>query len=198
MQRRTLLELTGTLAALGVAGCTGDPDGNGAGTGDTPGASDGGTPTDEPTATPTETPTDTPTRTPTETPTETPTPTPTETPAGPTVQAASLSITDTVAGQQVDAADVTFGDNSVAVTGTIWGADGCKTARLGSAEYDPGADTLRVAVVTTDREDASGVCTQAIVEIEYSVRVTFAGDPPGSVAVTHDGREVASSTRADG
>jgi len=127
----------------------------------------------------------------TSSPTSTPTPTP------PAIEEATLSVRDIASGQEVDEATVTAEDGAVVVTGTIWGSDGCKTASLDAAEYDAGADTLSVAIATRDREDAGDACTDALVEIDYRVRVTFSGGLPGTVAVTHDGRAVTTAATED-
>ena len=125
--------------------------------------------------------------------TASPTPTPTpDTPAGSVVEAATLTVEGVDSGQQ---ADVSFGSDVVVVEGIIWGENGCKTAALDAAEYDPETDTLRVAVGTTDREDAGEVCTETIVEIDYRARVTVSDGPPGTVEVSHGGRAVTSADR---
>lgn len=120
----------------------------------------------------------------------------TPTPTPPAIEEATLSTRDIVSGQEVDEATVTVEDDAVVVTGTIWGSDGCKTATLDAAEYDVGADTLSVAIATRDRGDAGDACTEALVEIDYRVRVTFSGGLPGTVAVTHDGRAVTTAATA--
>ena len=128
--------------------------------------------------------------------TASPTPTPTpDTPAGSVVEAATLTVEGVDSGQQADDADVSFGSDAVVVEGIIWGENGCKTAALDAAEYDPETDTLRVAVGTTDREDAGEVCTETIVEIDYRARVTVSDGPPGTVEVSHGGRAVTSADR---
>jgi len=166
VHRRSLLRRTATLAALSVVGCTG-PGGDGAGT-RTPGSP---TPTDTPMAT--------------------------DTPGGETpsrrVLAASLTVLEVRNGRETDRVTVTVDTDppTVALRGTVRGSDGCKTATLDGAAYVAGADTLTVAVVTTDRQDiADTACTEAIVEIDYEATVELAGGLPGSVAVTHDGRPV--------
>jgi len=105
----------------------------------------------------------------------------------------SLSVTNVTSTQRKTTADATFDEdeNKVFVTGTIEGSDGCKTATLASADYDPSADSLTVDVETVDREDA-GTCTQALVYIDYEVTVTFEGGVPKSITVQHDGRGVMS------
>lgn len=122
--------------------------------------------------------------------TPSPTPTLTETPERPAIETATLTVQDITGGQQVDEATVSLEGGAVVVDGTVWGSDGCKTAVLETADYEVGSETLRVAVATADREDAGDVCTEAIVEIDYRLRVAFSGGFPGTVAVTHDGRAV--------
>jgi len=104
----------------------------------------------------------------------------------PTVTDTSFEVTGRESGTQVDEATIQFDAETVRVDGTIWGSDGCKTAALDSANYDSEADELTVAVVTTDREDADGACTQAIVEVGYRAEIRFTGGYPGTVVVTHD------------
>ncbi|WP_225307837.1 hypothetical protein [Haloarcula sp. CBA1129] len=81
---------------------------------------------------------------------------------------------------------MTFDGNQVVVEGTIWGADGCKTADLTEAAYDSGSDELRISVGTKEQTDAGDMCTQAIMEIDYRATVTFANGLPGTVSVSHD------------
>ncbi len=119
----------------------------------------------------------------------------------------SFTVTATGSGTERHDATVDFDTDAteVVVTGTIPGANGCKTAELGEVTYDEQADHLSVTVRTVDKPD-SDVCTQAIVEIDYEARFTFAESLPSQVAVTHDGsdgrRDVASaghgSARAGG
>jgi hypothetical protein len=113
----------------------------------------------------------------------------TPSPPEPAVEEASLTVTDSTSGGRTDAAEVSVGADTIVVDGTIWGEDGCETAALDAAEYDPDRDALRVAVVTTDREGPD-MCTQAIVEVEYSVRVRISGRAPETVEVRHDDRGV--------
>ncbi|WP_424001035.1 hypothetical protein ACOZ4I_15270 [Haloarcula salina] len=105
---------------------------------------------------------------------------------GPTVTDTQFTVTGRASGTQVSDATISFEDERIVVEGTIWGANGCKTAELVDAAYDGDADELTVAVAVTDREGAGGGCTQAIVEIDYRAVVTVDGGLPGSVTVTHD------------
>jgi hypothetical protein len=126
-----------------------------------------------------------------------PSPSPTPTPGEPTVGETSFTVTGAESGTMTSEATVRFDAEAgrVVVGGTIPGSDSCKTAQLGSVEYDAGADRLSVGVETTRREGTEdAVCTQAIVEIDYEAEVAFSGGLPGTVVVTHDGREVASGS----
>ncbi|GGN98725.1 MULTISPECIES: hypothetical protein [Haloarcula] len=104
----------------------------------------------------------------------------------PRVTGTEFTVTRRESGTQVSEASVTFGTDAVTVDGTIWGANGCKTAALAGADYDAAADELTVAVETGARDDAGDACTQAIVEIDYEAMVQFEGGLPGRVVVTHD------------
>jgi hypothetical protein len=129
-----------------------------------------------------------------------PSPTPTETREQSTVAEATLTVREIADGHTIDQATVSVQADgpAIVVEGIIWGSDGCKTATLETVEYDAGRDTLRVAVTTTDREDAGDVCTETVVEIDYRVRVALTGALPGTVAVTHDGRAVTTADPKDG
>ena len=115
---------------------------------------------------------------------ETPTTDPDE---QPTVTATDFSVDRRSSGTQVDDATVAFGESTVTVAGTIWGPDGCATAELLDATYDPDATTLTDVVGTTAEAGSEDeMCTQAIVEIEYTAAVTFESELPGTVSVIHD------------
>jgi hypothetical protein len=82
-------------------------------------------------------------------------------------------------------------ENTVVVTGTITGHNGCMTAALGSASYDPETDELSVGVVTTRREGTENqFCTQEVVALGYEATFTFEGGIPHSASVSHDGEGV--------
>lgn len=173
MDRRTLLRQTGAIALIALAGCTSNPGGDSPDESATP---DDGTDASE---------------------------TPTDgsgdadgngdVPAG-----ATFEVTDVASGTQVDSAAVAFdGDaGTVRVDGTIWGADGCKTAVLDSVARDDASGQVTVSIATTDREGtADRACTQAIVEITYEAVVPVEGELPASVTVRHDGRVVTETSR---
>ncbi len=91
-------------------------------------------------------------------------------------------------------ADITFDEeaNAVSVTGTIVGSDGCQTAALDSATYDPDETHLAVAVVTEPHEDAEEMyCTQQLKPIGYEATFSFEGGIPDRASVSHDGTGVA-------
>jgi len=111
------------------------------------------------------------------------TPTPTETP---TMTDTTFTVQQVESGTEVDEATVSFEEGTVTVEGTIWGADGCTTAELASADYDPDSGELTVDVATVREEPTGDVaCTQAIVEIDYEATATFENGLPDTVVVTH-------------
>lgn len=121
--------------------------------------------------------------------------TPTDTPS---VAGTDFTVTNAQPGNEVNEASVSFEDDAVVVTGTIAGADSCKTAHLKEAELSDGS--LAVTVATKDRPDAGDVCSQVITEISYEATVTIEGPLPAGVTVVHESmgetREVASAERA--
>lgn len=104
----------------------------------------------------------------------------------PVLETTEFSVDGRSGGSQRDEATVRFDGQRVVVEGVIWGSDGCKTATLLDSAYDRATDTHTVTVGTTDREDAGEMCTQALVEIEYTATATFEGGLPGRVVVRHD------------
>ena len=126
-----------------------------------------------------------PTESPTPTPTETPTPTRTPTPDAPTVVDRSFEVTGRECGTGERGARTTLDAPKVRVEGTAVGSNGCETARLGEATYDPETDTLAV-VVEVYEQDGADACTQCLTDIDYRLTVRFAGGAPGSVRVVHD------------
>jgi len=126
---------------------------------------------------------DVPNATATGTATGTATPTP---PPDPTLTDSTFTVVGSESGTRTDSASVSGDGGDVVVEGTIWGADGCRTARLPTVNYSSAADELTVPVETAERADAGDACTQAIVEIEYRATVAFENGPPSTVVVTHD------------
>jgi hypothetical protein len=106
----------------------------------------------------------------------------------------SFEVLENTCGTETDRAVVAFGDRTVTVRGTISGANTCYTATLESARYDGGSDTLSVAVEAIE-QSPDRVCGQCIVEIDYETQVTFEGELPGRVRVSHDGERVTAQTR---
>lgn len=166
MKRRTALRLAaaGLAGTVGLAGCVSDD-------GSAPGGSDSAT------------------RSPTATPTRTPTPTPTATHAAPTVVDRSFQVTGSGCGTGEGGASLDLDAPRVVIEGTATAPNGCATARLTDATYDPGTDTLTVVVEVYEPDDA-GVCTQCLTDIDYRLTVRFEGDIPGAVRVRHDDRIV--------
>ncbi|MHB9287010.1 hypothetical protein ACKVMT_08210 [Halobacteriales archaeon Cl-PHB] len=164
MQRRTLLRRAGAVGALVLAGCTGQ-----AGDGPEGGETD---------------------------PTPSPTPSPSPTATGPMLDSKTFEIVDTGPASEDDrSANVTFetDSQSVIVTGTIIGANGCTTARLGAVEFDREASEVSVDVVTKRKDGTEDkACTQALVGIDYTVTLQFDGGIPDSASVFHDGQGVMS------
>ncbi|WP_277542662.1 hypothetical protein [Haloarcula laminariae] len=113
------------------------------------------------------------------------TPSPTPTP-NTTLSDFTFSVSGIESGIQTDSATVSADDGNVVVEGTIWGADGCRTAELPSVNYDGTTDGLTVPVETTERADAGDGCTQATVEIAYTATISFKNGLPDTVVVTHD------------
>jgi hypothetical protein len=107
----------------------------------------------------------------------------------------SFAVTGVENGQQRNAAAVSFDPDAdrVTVTGTIWGASGCATARLAGASYDRETDRL---VVTVDTATEGEACTDAIVEVGYEGTFGFSNGLPGEVAVRH--RDTGVTTAAYG
>ena len=115
----------------------------------------------------------------------------TTTPAEPpTLVSTSFDLGENSAEGVTEAVDARFDTetNTVVVTGTILGKNGCMTAKLGDVEYDAAADSLSVNVVTTRREGTKGdVCTQESLPLPYEARFGFEGGLPTTVEVSHDG-----------
>jgi len=115
--------------------------------------------------------------------TATDTPTPMPTPA-PTLTGSGFQVDSPQSGTQADSATATVDGTDVVVDGRIQGDNGCYTGELDSVNYD--GDRLTVAVRAVDDSDPDEMCTDAIVEIDYTATVEFANGPPATVVVTHD------------
>lgn len=87
-------------------------------------------------------------------------------------------------------ADAAFNEDegTIVATGTVIGNDGCATARLAEAYVEDGALNVDVETVDTGGE----MCTQALVAIEYRATLTFDGEIPNEISVSHDGEGVMS------
>ena len=170
MKRRTALRLTaaGFAGLTGLAGCLSADDRT------PPGGTDTVTPTESPTPAPTTSPE----------PASEATATPTATSGTPRIADRSFRVTGRTCGRAESGAHVTFDTPRVVVEGTATGSNGCATARLGEATYDPGSDTLNVVVKVYQPDDARA-CTQCLTDIDYRLRVRFEGGTPGSVRVVH-------------
>jgi len=196
MKRRTLLQALPAAGTLALTGCVSD------GTDDASTETDGqadtpeSTAADDPADTQSDPPEDTVTEsddgsvTPSDTSTESPTETPEDgsstTPDG--VADESLTVTDSGCGdgEQIDDASVAFDEanETVTVTGTVWGNDACYTAVLSGVSLDGGS--LTVVVGSESDADADEVCAECISEIGYEVTVTLDGGLPDEVAVVHE------------
>jgi hypothetical protein len=167
VKRRTALRLAAAGLA-GLAGCVSDGDGS------APGGTDAATESPTPTST------------------GSPTPTATPTPSTPAIVDRSFEVTGRECGAGEAGATPTLDAPRLAVEGTAVGSNGCETARLGEATYDPGTDTLTVVVEVYEPDDADA-CTQCLTDIDYRLTVRFEGGTPGSVRVVH-GSEVVAET----
>jgi len=167
VKRRTALRLAG-VGLAGLAGCLSGGDGS------APGGTGTAVHAESPTASPSESPTATPTGT----------SSPTPTPHTPRIVDRSFEVTDRECGTGEEGADVTLDAPRIDVDGTAAGSNGCETARLGEASYDPDADTLTVVVEVYQPDDADA-CTQCLTDIDYRLGVRFEGGTPGNVKVVH-------------
>jgi hypothetical protein len=77
-------------------------------------------------------------------------------------------------------------DRSIVVTGTVIGSDGCATARLAEAAVEDGALEVDIETVDTGGE----MCTQQLVAIRYTATLSFDGEIPNEVSVSHDGESI--------
>lgn len=111
-----------------------------------------------------------------------PTPSPTRSPTP--IGDPTFSVTNRSCGSGATAATVSFGDDAVNVDGTIGGRDSCDTALLDGVEWSDDTLTIRVKVAR-EKTTETRACAQCLTDIEYSVSVPLAGQPPSSVKVIH-------------
>lgn len=83
-------------------------------------------------------------------------------------------------------------EGSITLTGTVIGNNGCATARLAEARVEEGVLNANVETVN----DGGEVCTQALVALGYEATLSFDGEIPNEVSVSHDGTGVMSGAYA--
>ncbi|MXR21618.1 hypothetical protein [Halobacterium bonnevillei] len=108
----------------------------------------------------------------------------------PSYEDTSFEVTDAGCGGPAEAAAVSFDESheSVAVSGTTSGPNGCYLARVADATYDASGDEFRLVVEAYDDADPDEGCTQCITEIDYEATASFDGGLPGRVVVVHRSR----------
>ena len=80
---------------------------------------------------------------------------------------------------------------TVSVTDTISGDDTCHTARLADLRLGAGGEELTLAVESyVPAENEGTACSQCLVAIDYELTVTTTGARPAMVVVVHDGERV--------
>lgn len=84
-----------------------------------------------------------------------------------------------------DEAEVSFGDESVTVEGTISAPTPCHEAAVQAAEYGEADDEFRVTMTTREAE-TDEMCAQVVTGIEYALEATFDGGTPTHVTVRHE------------
>ncbi|MEF8840897.1 MAG: hypothetical protein V5A62_04635 [Haloarculaceae archaeon] len=166
MKRRTVIRLAAASLA-GLAGCVSAGDGSAPGSTETPVPAESSTPPS----------------------TEPPTSSPTPTPDPPRIVDRSFEVIGRECGTGEGGAHTTLDASWVVIEATAVGSNGCATARLGEASYDPEADTLSAVVEVYQPDDATA-CTQCLTDIDYRASVGFEGGTPGSVRVVHDSEVV--------
>lgn len=93
--------------------------------------------------------------------------------------------TDGAADEAKDRAEISFGDGTVTVEGTITAPTPQYEAAVKDAEYSEADDEFRVTVTTREKDD-DRVSTQPITGIEYTLDASFDGGTPINVAVIHE------------
>lgn len=131
------------------------------------------------------------------TPTDDSTPSPTETPDAPRLVDRSFEVERVECGNDYGGHDVTQSDGVVTVEGTLDGSNGCYTAELVAAAYDPDEDELSVEVESVDDSEDGEACTTCIVEIDYVAEFTFENGEPSSVRVEQRGVSTGSSSASE-
>lgn len=118
----------------------------------------------------------------------------------PSYEDTTFEVTDAGCGGPAEEAAVSFdeSDESVAVSGTTSGPNGCYLARVADASYDASGDEFRLVVAAYDDADPDEGCTECITEIDYEATASFDGGLPGRVVVVHrsrgEEREVANAS----
>lgn len=116
----------------------------------------------------------------------------------PSLGESSLRVTDAGCGSQdAGGAEVSFDEQSIVVTGTVVGNNGCYRARLADVSYESSSDTCRVVVEAYDASDPDEMCTQCITTIDYEASVAFDGGLPETVDVVHDDMSGRSTVATD-
>jgi hypothetical protein len=82
-------------------------------------------------------------------------------------------------------ATVALDSDPVSVAGCVVGKNGCTRPRLVSVDRDGDAGGATVVVAAVEERADDEVCTEALVNLGYEVRIDY-DDPPTSVTVVHD------------
>jgi hypothetical protein len=72
------------------------------------------------------------------------------------------------------------------ITGTVRGNNGCAVARLAEAYVEDGRLVVDVETVSNGGE----MCTQQLVAIRYTATISFEGEIPNEISVSHDGESI--------
>lgn len=120
--------------------------------------------------------------------TESNTETTTTTDADTMIRDTSFEVQDISQTSQDETSSVSVDGTTVTVTGTIWGRNGCYTARLDDARFTD--STLVVAIESYEDADEDEACTEANVYVDYEATIELETDPPGEIVVTHNGDRI--------